>query len=39
MLPETLRRIEFRAIRGELVDFEPMPVGPEPTPNIFIFVI
>jgi hypothetical protein len=39
MLPETLRGIKFRAVGRELVDFEPMSVGFEPTPNIFIFVI
>src|SRR5438034_3922938 len=39
MLPDTLRGIKFRAVSWELVDFEPMPVGFEPTPDIFIFVI
>jgi len=39
VMPQSLRRIEGRGIRGELMDFEPSPVGFEPRPHGVVLVI
>src|SRR5882672_6684589 len=39
MLPKTFRGIEFWGVGWQLVNFEPMAIGFEPTPDIGIFMV
>ena len=39
VLPEPLGGIELRRVRRQLVDFQPVTVGPEPGPDLGILVV
>jgi hypothetical protein len=39
VLPESFGGVELRRVRRQLVHFQPVPISPEPRPDVAVFVV